>query len=140
LHPGARVAEQGRDLLQLRRRLDLALSSRARELAAHANAVGARLARATPQTGLLSLAMNRAIASLQLALRNKMREREARVAHLAANLAHLDPAAVLKRGYSLVRDSSGHLVRSSATLAAGDAVSIGFAQGWAEAEVTQRGD
>jgi exodeoxyribonuclease VII large subunit len=140
LHPGARIDEQSRSLLQLKRRLDLAQSSRARGLAARTDAIGARLARDAPQTGPLSLAVNRAMASLQQALRNAMRSREARAAHLAANLAHLDPAAVLKRGYSLVRDSSGRLVRSSAALATGDAVNIGFAQGWADAEVTRRGD
>ena len=58
---------------------------------------------------------------------------------LAASLTHLDPNAVLARGYSLVRDSSGKLVKSGAQVRAGDPIAIGFAQGWAEAEVKRSG-
>jgi exodeoxyribonuclease VII large subunit len=59
--------------------------------------------------------------------------------HLAAirnALTHLDPTRVLGRGYSIVRGPDGHVRRSSAGLAAGDALDITFAEGAAAAKVT----
>jgi exodeoxyribonuclease VII large subunit len=116
-HPGTRIAEQQRELTQLRR----------------------RLARALPRLPDMRSAVQRGFASLQLATRNRLRVSEARLNHLAANLVHLDPNAVLTRGYSLVRDAEGRVVRDGAALEPGDAVSIGFARGWAEAEIKRSG-
>jgi exodeoxyribonuclease VII large subunit len=59
--------------------------------------------------------------------------------HLAAvrnALTHLDPTRVLGRGYSIVRGPDGHVRRSSAGLAPGDALDITFAEGGAGAKVT----
>jgi exodeoxyribonuclease VII large subunit len=66
-----------------------------------------------------------------------LRERGQRVRALRAALAHLDPTQVLARGYSIVRDASGHVRTSSAGLAAGDALDITFSQGGADAKVTR---
>jgi len=52
-----------------------------------------------------------------------------------ANLSHLDPAAVLERGYSVVRDGSGRIVLRGGSLAAGDLLDITFAEGGAHARV-----
>jgi exodeoxyribonuclease VII large subunit len=116
-HPGARVADQMRELDQLRR----------------------RLARALPRLPELRASVQRVFSGLQLATRNRLRVSEAALGHLAANLVHLDPDAVLTRGYSLVRDATGALVRDGAKLGRGDAVTIAFAQGWAQADVTDSG-
>jgi exodeoxyribonuclease VII large subunit len=59
------------------------------------------------------------------------------VAALSEALAHLDPTQVLSRGYSIVRDSSGHVRTTSAGLAAGDALDIRFAEGGAAATVRE---
>jgi exodeoxyribonuclease VII large subunit len=60
-----------------------------------------------------------------------------RLAALRAALGHLDPTRVLARGYSIVRDADGHVRRSSAGLAAGEALDIAFAEGGAEVQVTR---
>ncbi|MGH8699217.1 MAG: exodeoxyribonuclease VII large subunit, partial [Burkholderiales bacterium] len=62
-------------------------------------------------------------------------EREARVDALLRGLTHLGPRAVLERGYSLVRDGAGRLVRRGAEVAPGDVLDITFAQGGAQARV-----
>jgi len=46
-----------------------------------------------------------------------------------------DPRAVLERGYSLVRDGAGRLVRRGSDVAAGDRLDITFSQGGAQARV-----
>ena len=53
-------------------------------------------------------------------------------------LTHLDPTRVLGRGYSIVRGPDGHVRRSSAGLAEGDALDITFAEGGAAATVRER--
>ncbi|MEM9806765.1 MAG: exodeoxyribonuclease VII large subunit [Cyanobacteria bacterium P01_D01_bin.56] len=54
---------------------------------------------------------------------------------LTEKLATLDPEAVLRRGYALVKESSGSIVTKADALSPGDAISIRFAQGRIEAEV-----
>jgi exodeoxyribonuclease VII large subunit len=60
--------------------------------------------------------------------------------HLAAlgtALGHLDPTRVLARGYSIVRDASGHVRHTSAGLAAGDALDVTFSEGAAAVTVRE---
>jgi len=58
--------------------------------------------------------------------------------HLAAvrnALAHLDPTRVLGRGYSIVRDGEGRVLRSSAGVEVGADLDITFAAGGAGVNV-----
>lgn len=137
IHPGARIAEQVRDLAQLRRRLSLALPMRLQALIQRAASDQARLARCTPRIRELATGLYGRFASLQQATHTVLRLREAQLVRIAASLGHLDPHAVLARGYSLVRDAGGALVKDAARLNAGDAVSIAFALGRAEAKITR---
>ena len=65
--------------------------------------------------------------------------RRAKLGIMAAALAQLSPQATLERGYSIVRDSNGSVVRSSAQLAAGAAVELRFAHGWAQGLIDKTG-
>ncbi len=60
-----------------------------------------------------------------------------RLASLAAHLGHLNPSAVLERGYSITRDAEGRVVRDGATLSEGASLELVFARGGASARVTQ---
>ena len=56
---------------------------------------------------------------------------------LAGNLAHLNPQAVLERGYAIVTGADGAIVQDAAALSAGEDVDIAFARGKAAATVTK---
>jgi len=56
---------------------------------------------------------------------------------LRQKLATLDPKAVLKRGYAVVRQENGAIARSSAELAPGQELSIQLGQGQVKAQVTE---
>ena len=56
---------------------------------------------------------------------------------IARHLAHLDPTQVLGRGYSIVRDAAGHVLRTSAGLAKGDPLEITFGEGSAGVTVRE---
>ena len=58
-----------------------------------------------------------------------------RVAALAQNLAHLNPQAVLERGYAIVAAADGTIVVDARQVAAGDVVALTFARGSADAKI-----
>lgn len=72
---------------------------------------------------------------LRLAFASKISAIEARVDMLHARIRAADPRAVLSRGYTLVADSGGVVVRSAAGLSAGDRLTLMFPDGKVEVEV-----
>ena len=54
---------------------------------------------------------------------------------LAAGLAHLNPRAVLARGYGIVTNVQGQIVRSSTMLEPGARIAVFFQHGRADAAV-----
>jgi exodeoxyribonuclease VII large subunit len=77
------------------------------------------------------------MASVRLArdLSNAIAQRRARLERLTAELAHLDPNAVLQRGFAIVRTTDGGIVRSAAQLSVGAAVDLTLASGGAAARI-----
>ena len=61
-----------------------------------------------------------------------------RFAGLAARLDALSPLAVIARGYSVVRDASGRLVRRTDQIADGDVIEARMPDGWLRATVIGR--
>ena len=57
------------------------------------------------------------------------------LAQLSLGLAHLDPAAVLARGYAIARRPDGSVVRTSMGLRAADTLELSFAHGGASVRV-----
>ena len=66
----------------------------------------------------------------------RIHDRRRRALALDDRLRALSPRLVLERGYALVRGPAGTFVRSADALAAGDAVTLEFARGEADATVT----
>ncbi len=58
------------------------------------------------------------------------------LARLAASLTHLNPEAVLARGYSIVTDDAGRILRDGTSLEPNDRIAVCFHSGHAEARVT----
>ena len=57
------------------------------------------------------------------------------VSALAAQLANLNPEAVLDRGYSIVSKADGSIVRDANQLALDESVGLRFARGGATAKI-----
>ncbi len=58
-----------------------------------------------------------------------LRDRQARLAQVAAILTERSALTILNRGYSITRDASGHILRDAARVNVGDDVSIHLAKG-----------
>lgn len=137
LTPSERLARDRERVRALARRLRLAMQAGHDRRGHRLAALAPRLAR-----GLRDIAADRAMLRrigerLASAGERAVAQRDHRVAALARSLVHLDPTRVLGRGYSIVRGPDGHVRASSQGLAAGDALSIRFADGMAGATVTQ---
>jgi exodeoxyribonuclease VII large subunit len=139
VHPAARLALQRRDAAALAGRLDRAHRNR---LAAAANAMRELGRRVTwllrqPLPSALRLAP---LHDAMLRAASIQGERShARIAALERSLAHLNPQAVLERGYAIVTAADGAIVDAAEKLAVGDDVALAFARGTADARITRRG-
>lgn len=76
---------------------------------------------------------------LQNAMRQLLGRQQEKLLRLSLNLQHLNPHAVLKRGYALVQKKDGAVVQNSGQLNTGDLVDIRFAEGMAEAKINKTG-
>lgn len=68
-------------------------------------------------------------ARLKRSIQAQLQTQRQHVSALGTHLEHLDPTAVLARGYSITRDRDGRVIRSVQQVAAGDALSIELSDG-----------
>jgi len=112
-----RLAQAERKLIQARmRRLDVA-STRLRHLD-----LRLRLTYFHKQLDTHTTAM-------QVAMQNGLARRRARLDHLSAQLQALSPTNILERGYALVFDSEGNLVKDAAQAKTGTDITAQVAKG-----------
>ena len=135
VHPGARLRAQAELLGQLRSRLGQAVSRISAEGRWKVVRLLQRAQAGLPNTDKLLATSLQLVARLRAAMHTTLERAGSECAGRTASLSHLDPAAVLGRGYSVVRDRSGRIVLRSASLAAGDLLDITFAEGAADARV-----
>jgi exodeoxyribonuclease VII large subunit len=137
LTPAERLAREGGRVEGLARRLRAAWLASSRERAIHLRHLAQRGARAIPAIAPHRREVARAQERLDAALAQQLRAHTRHVAALATALSHLDPTRVLARGYSIVRDAHGSILRTSARLGKGDALDITFSEGGAGVSVTR---
>jgi len=82
------------------------------------------------------------VANLAAATRTRLLGSRGALDRQTASLEALSPVAILNRGYALVFDAKGQLVKDAARLEAGDEVSARLARGRVRARVTstERGE
>lgn len=69
------------------------------------------------------------LAALSATMRTKLLQRRGRLDQLSGQLEALSPVAILERGYALVFDASGKLIKDASQVKAGDAISARLAKG-----------
>ena len=138
IHPAARLDAQREQLDALARRLANSWRTAAAPRQARMNALHARLAREMRAPLPAVASVERIRATLRRAGRERTKRWARQLDALALNLAHLNPEAVLQRGYSIVATAQGNIVQDSTQVAPGDTVALTFARGAADATVTRR--
>jgi exodeoxyribonuclease VII large subunit len=76
------------------------------------------------------------LANLGSATQRRLLEIRGALGRQTASLEALSPLAILNRGYALVFDAKGQLVKDAARFAAGDELSARLARGQVRARVT----
>lgn len=136
VHPARRLAENRQRLELLGRRLHAAarqdIAARQQVLAEHR----LRLFRTRPDLPAVQQRIAQTAQRLRQAMTAQLARQRDRIARSAGALPALSPAATLQRGYSIVRDAGGVIVRDAARLATGDPLTLRFASGEADAAVT----
>ncbi len=94
-----------------------------------------RLLVARPGASVASVRVEALMAARRSAMSARLQREQTRVETGIAALAHLDPEHILARGFSVVRDASGALVRDSERIGIGQTLEIEFAQGGASTRV-----
>ena len=135
VHPGRRLEAQRALVAHLQARLAHGAARAVQSERLRLQDLLGRARRRLPALDSLGIRAAQLAERLQAASRGRLADATARVDALARGLTHLDPRSVLDRGYSIVRDASGHIVRRGAGLAAGELLDITFAEGDAQARV-----
>ena len=135
VHPGERIDAESRHMAHLNQRLRSAaahaldaatwnLSGLLQRLRGARPDIDARIARQLE----LRLCLHQGQVSL-------LKQHDATLVKMKAGLAHLNPQAVLERGYSIVEKSGGQIVRSVDHIVAGESLRLTFARGAAQTRV-----
>ena len=137
VHPATRLAQQRRDAQALGNRLTRAMRNELAHRRIALDAPARRLAWRLHQPSLQRAQLAAAGDTLRRALPEALERARVRLAALAQNLAHLNPQAVLERGYAIVATADGMIVHDVAEVARGDQVGLTFARGRADATITK---
>jgi exodeoxyribonuclease VII large subunit len=131
-------SELSQHLGNLRYTLDYHVANRCAEADMRLDEYAARLRRAAPAQRIAGYQQNLNYVNqkLQQALQQRLTALQNRVERGHDRLTALDPQAVLARGYAIVRDSAGNIIRSTQASHPQQAIHIQFADGQIDATVT----
>jgi exodeoxyribonuclease VII large subunit len=96
-----------------------------------------RLVSPTQQVALQTRQLEQLRYRLGLNIQQQLQRQQRNLRQLAQNLHHLNPQAVLSRGYAFAQNKQGEIIRNSLQIKAGDDISLTFDVGSAEATITQ---
>jgi exodeoxyribonuclease VII large subunit len=139
-HPGARLNQQAQRLDDLTLRLNAAARSRLHLRQVRLAEARARLAHASPRHTLREYRARQE--QLQLRLQQALRARLARIGQRLAlaqrGLHTVSPLATLARGFAIVSDTHGVVIRAADELSCGQEIEARLARGTVRARVTEK--
>jgi exodeoxyribonuclease VII large subunit len=133
--PADRLAANSARIGTARVRLAAALALCTRNAEWRLSHAARRLAAAMPNLGVLQQKAAQLETSLRRATPQRLAAIAEELARLSLALTHLDPAAVLERGYAIARRADGSVVRAGSALRPGDSLELTFAHGGAAVRV-----
>jgi exodeoxyribonuclease VII large subunit len=138
-HPGDRINHQAKHLHHLQERLLNAYLRYRETLCWKLNELNRRMHTSSPDIPFLFKQQHDMALRLRRAGIHQIQMLENNLQRQQACLAHLNPQAVLARGYSITYTTDGHIVHNWQQIHAMDDIRITFAKGWAQAKVTETG-
>lgn len=139
VHPGERIRNRQGELGHLAVRLRAAGRRELEASGWELQAMGLRLRGVVPDIAAIAATQQDLARRLRVCGRHMVEAARGLLSRLDAHLKHLDPYAVLERGYSITQAADGTIVRSAVQLKNGEDVRITLARGWADARVQRTG-
>lgn len=136
VHPAQRLQASRQRLDALARRLPAGIRQQLGDRRSLLADRQLHLAQARPDLSAARQRVERLAHRLAQALARRLASQHERLGRCSAALAALSPQATLQRGYSIVRNAQGQIVRAAAALEAGDRLEVQFATGSAGVEVS----
>lgn len=136
VHPAQRLQASRQRLDALARRLPAVIRQKLGDRRSLLADRQLHLAQARPDLSAARQRVERLAHRLAQALARRLASQHERLGRCSAALAALSPQATLQRGYSIVRNAQGQIVRAAAALEAGDRLEVQFATGSAGVEVS----
>jgi exodeoxyribonuclease VII large subunit len=138
LHPGARLAQQSNALANFATRLRLAQQHRLESMLWRLRHVRQRIEGQDNGWRNLADRLTRNGGRMASAIRQNIALSNTKLQRLADNLNHLNPAQVMERGYSVVRNSQGAIVKSNVQIYSGERLRLAFSDGESTAIVERK--
>ena len=135
--PQQRLNQQNERLQALKSRLMRAAVMPHERHAARFKLLKTRLAYAEPGVGRLQRELAVLVGRLANSGQRQVVQQRVRLAAASQTLEALSPKKILGRGYALVRDEHGVLVKNALDLKSGDLLNLEFSQGGADVKVLQ---
>lgn len=135
VHPGERIDAESRHMGHLANRLHSAATHALDAATWNLSGLLQRLRDGLPDIDAQIARQQALRLRLQHGQARVLEQHEARLVKMQANLAHLNPRAVLDRGYSIVEKRDGQIVRSAEQVVAGESLRLTFARGAAQTSV-----
>ena len=130
-HPGAQLREQAQRLDELEQRLIRAQKNLLNRRRGELSLLAARLQARSPRPRLQQLQRDTSALRQRLtaAMQHQLQQAGQRLGHLAGMLDSLSPLGTLDRGYAIITDDKGRVVRDAGEVAPGDEVAARLARG-----------
>lgn len=143
-HLSARLRDPRRDLMEKAQRMDdlevrlqKAISQRLTTAGVRHDHLHQRLVTQSPrrQVSASDEALQRVRERLASSIDQQLRQRQTKLEHAAQTLNLVSPLATLGRGYAIVRDNHGKIIRDTSQVSPGDTLSARVARGEVQAKV-----
>ena len=137
VHPRDRLRRARENTIYQERRLRQAMVVHLGECAHRLSKLELRLNARIPAPAVLRKQIDGIGERLDRAARTLICTQNQRLDALSTGLRQLNPDAVLTRGYSIVRNAEGHIVRTAANLKPGDPLAVQLAEGGIDVTVSR---
>lgn len=127
--PQQRLQHQNERLHALKNRLSRAASAPHGRYAASLALARARLAHAQPRLGEQRMHVNRQVQRLSDSAVRRLEQQRQRLAAATQTLQALSPHNILGRGYAIVRNGGGEIVKNALDLSVGEQLDVELGQG-----------
>lgn len=137
ISPTQQLDNKKQQLMQLKNRMALAIQHQLNAQQQQLDFLVRRMVSPTEQIAHHNNQLTQLKNRMELSIKQQLQTQQQQLLRLKNSLEHLNPQAVLTRGYAFVQNSVGEIINSTAQLSPNDAVVLTFGTGVADAKISQ---